>query len=174
MTGWTTARCSLSPLSESDFDEAAALFTDENVRRYLGGILSEAAAREKLAKWSADMDSLYFTVRRLSDGAFLGLADVSPHHDPANKELSYQFLPQYWGHGYASETLASILDYCGSVLGIHRIVSETQSANTRSCKLLENLGYILADSFERFGAQQNLYVFEYNSEKISKNFSNTP
>ncbi len=165
MTGWNTKRCSLRPLAKPDFDCAVSLFTNENVRRYLGGTIPESAAREKLTRWAADADSIYFTVRLLADGSFLGIVDVSPHHDKNNKELSYQFLPQYWGNGYASEVLASVLEYCGNVLGIRRVVSETQTANTKSCRLLEKLGYTLADQFERFDAQQNLYVFEYESAK---------
>lgn len=155
-----TERCSLRPLAESDFAEAAGLFTDENVRKYLGGTITEAAAREKLAKWLTDGESIYFTVRLLADGSFVGIVDVSPHHDRENKELSYQFLPQHWGMGLAAEVLENVLEYCRDELGIRKVVSETQTANVRSCRLLEKLGYTLVEQFERYGARQNLYVKE--------------
>lgn len=154
----TTNRCRMDLLSEKDFSSALSLLTNNEVRRYLGGTITETAALEKLTAWAAAEDHIYLTVRLTGDGAFMGIVSVSPHHDPSKKELSYQFLPEFWGKGYAFEVLQAVLSYCRDTLGIREAVSETQTKNIRSCRLLEKLGYRLTEQLIRFGAEQNLYA----------------
>ena len=153
----TTNRCRMDRLSEQDFPSALSLFTNDAVRRYLGGTIPESAAMEKLTAWTSARDDMYLTIRLICDGTFMGIVSVSPHHDPSKKELSYQFLPEFWGKGYAFEVLQAVLAYCRDTLGIREAVSETQTQNIPSCRLLEKLGYRLTEQFIRFGVEQNLY-----------------
>lgn len=154
----TTNRCRMDLLSEKDFPSALPLLTNNEVRRYLGGTITETAALEKLTAWTSAKDDIYLTVRLICDGTFIGLVSVSPHHDESKKELSYQFLPEFWGKGCAFEVLQAVLAYCRDTLGIREAVSETQTKNIRSCRLLEKLGYRLTEQLIRFGAEQNLYA----------------
>lgn len=55
-------------------------------------------------------------------------------------EISYAFLKEYWGNGYAYETMKSTLNYCQNELKLKRILIETQSKNIRSNKLIQKLG----------------------------------
>ncbi|MBQ8643016.1 MAG: GNAT family N-acetyltransferase [Clostridia bacterium] len=153
----TTERCTLFPLAAEHIPELIPLFTSPKVRRYLGGVISPEAAEEKLFRWIWQKNSHYWTVR-LTDGDCIGLVNLSPHHDPAKTELSYQFLPVYWGQGYAAEVLTAVLDWCRGRYTF--VVSETQEANVRSCRLLERLGYRLTGRLERYGAMQRLYEKE--------------
>lgn len=148
----------MEPLSDKDIPSALLLFTNENVRRYLGGTITEAAAMEKLKAWINVKNDIYLSVRLIDEDTFIGLVSVSPYHDASKKELSYQFLPQFWGKGYAFEVLTAVLRYCGDILYCREIVSETQTKNTRSCRLLEKLGYHLTEQLVRFGTEQNLYT----------------
>ncbi len=155
-----TERCTLQCLCEKDLEEAAQLFLSFEVRRYLGGVISKETALKKLRSWMDADEGLYFCVRLKSSGAFIGLIDISPHHNPRYKELSYQFLPAAWGHGYAHETIKALIEYCADTLHLTRLVSETQTANSRSCVLLEKLGYALLEKLERFGCGQSLYMLD--------------
>ena len=154
----TTERCRMDSLRESDIPYTLPLLTNEEVRRYLGGAVSENTAAEKLTAWAAAKEDVYFTVRLIEDNTFIGLISLSPHYDKTKTELSYQFLPDFWGKGYAFEALSAVLDYCKSSLEMKEVVSETQSINFRSCRLLEKLGYQLTEQFFRFGVNQNLYT----------------
>ena len=149
----TTSRCILTPLAPEDIPALIPLFTSPEVRQYLGGTIPPAEAKLNLYRWMKQDASMYWTVR--TGDICIGLVDLATHHDPSKTELSYQFLPAYWGQGYATEVLTAVLNWCQG--RYYMVVSETQEANERSCRLLEKLGYRLADRLERFGAMQKLY-----------------
>ncbi|WP_316247156.1 GNAT family N-acetyltransferase [Rossellomorea marisflavi] len=89
---------------------------------------------------------------------YLGGVSLSTHHNGQDTEVSYQFLPEYWGKGYAKEAVAAVLTHGFQKLELHRIVAETQVLNERSCRLLENLGMRVEEEVERFGARQAIYA----------------
>ena len=152
-----TDRCCISNLQQSDIEKAVRLFTEQSVRYYLGGTLSEETAVEKLNSWVNNKKGLYLTVSLLENSIFIGIISVTDHHDGKFKEISYQFLPEFWGKGLAYESIRSILDYLKINDGIKELIAETQSRNVASCKLLEKLGFSLADTLVRFGEKQNIY-----------------
>lgn len=88
---------------------------------------------------------------------FIGLVSIDTHHDGVSKELSYQFLPNYWGKGYALEVIREILNFISRELTITSIIAETQVANKASCSLLNNLGMKVVSKLYRFNAEQ--YIF---------------
>ena len=153
-----TKRCRINLLAESDFNEALPLLTDETVRRYLGGPISDESAYQRLKRWTDQPDSIYYTIRLKDSQTLIGLVDISPHHNAVEKEVSYQFLPEYWGQGYATEILQWILTHCREELQVSSVVSETQSANLRSRRLLERCGYTERERLIRFGKEQIIYV----------------
>ena len=86
-----TDRCCISNLQQSDIEKAVRLFTDQSVRCYLGGTLSEETAVEKLNSWINNKKGLYLTVSLLENSIFIGIISVTDHHDGKFKEISYQF-----------------------------------------------------------------------------------
>lgn len=155
---YTTARCKLSPLRENDIPEAIRLLTDPRVREYLGGSVPEDIAPHRVRGWIYAPDSIHYAVRHRETNALMGVVDISSHHNGIDKEISYQFLPEYWGKGYVYEVLTWLLDHCKNDLCVETVVSETQSANTRSCNLLKRLGYEEKERLIRFGAEQIIYI----------------
>jgi [ribosomal protein S5]-alanine N-acetyltransferase len=158
----TTKRCHITPISESDFDEVVPLFTNTDVRRYLGGTLSIEEAINKLKDKLQSEDDICFTVREKKKQVCIGLVYIAPHHNPADMEISYMFLPEFWGMGYAYEVIKRLLEYCREELQLKHVVAETQTANLRSCHLLEKLGYRPKYNVKRFGADQSIYVYDLN------------
>ena len=153
--------CILTPLSETDFGDMRKLLSNEEVRKYLGGVRPFESSLNGLRN-SIQADNEYpFTVRLLSENMFIGYVTIAPHHDPNDMEISYMFLPDYWGNGYAREAINFLLEICKNELKLSRVVSETQSENMRSCHLLESLGYYAERSIARFGALQTIYVFNF-------------
>ena len=103
-----TDRCSIYEIKESDLADVRILFTDDEVRTYLGGAYDKARAEEKLRNIMMGIDNQGFTVRRTSDSTLLGLIEIGPYHNGMEQEISYQFAPEVWGQGYAKETTLSI------------------------------------------------------------------
>ncbi|WP_339293232.1 GNAT family N-acetyltransferase [Paenibacillus sp. FSL W8-0187] len=107
------------------------------------------------------MPGVYFwCVRLIKADQFIGFVSLDRYHDVKNIELSYEFLPQHWGNGYATEVVRKMIDYSFTEINLPKIVSETQIANTSSCKLLERVGMKLENRLMRFGAEQAVYRIE--------------
>lgn len=156
-----TKNCKIDYLSISDFNEASCLFTNNKVRQYLGGAISQQDALVKLDTWFRSTASRYFVIR-LNDNTFCGIISISPYEKDKN-EISYQFLPQFWGKGIAYETLMAVLDYCKTEFDCSVIYAETQSENLWSCKLLERIGFRYNHSLIRFDEEQCVYSIKIQS-----------
>ncbi|MFI6248157.1 GNAT family N-acetyltransferase [Streptomyces sp. NPDC051016] len=92
------------------------------------------------------------------DGAMIGMVTLD-RRDAARRgageaELGYLFLPGAWGHGYAAEACAAVLDWCAGELPGEPVVLCTQTANDRALRLALKLGFTEAARFEEFGAEQ--------------------
>lgn len=96
-------------------------------------------------------------LRDQNEAGCIGLVVIGPHHDDRLSELSYQFLPAYWGRGLALECTTAVLRHAFDILRLPGLVSETQAANQPSRRLLERLGMRKARTVERFGAAQIIY-----------------
>jgi len=159
-----TKRCSLNLIHENDFHEVKQLYLNDRVRYYLGGIINdEKSLRNRFSTMlddSKNNDSKYWIVRLLEKNEFIGLISFDKHHDGINIEISYQFLPKFWGKGLAEETLRTMIEYAFGELGIKKLVAETQTANFKSCKLLEKLGMTIEERLIRFDAEQFIYSIQ--------------
>lgn len=154
-----TERCSLSIFQEPDWKEVSKLFINPQVRRYLGGVRNTASIKDVMSDMLAPQSGSYFwVVREESTEEFIGLISLDPHHDGIDQEISFQFLPDWWGKGYAAEAVSMILDFALEKLKLPTVVAETQSANISSCRLLEKLGMELERKIFRYGAEQSLYA----------------
>lgn len=160
---WRTKRCIIKPFTEKDKTEAKRIFTDDDVRRYLGGALSDAQADERLNAYFMQSKTLYATVRLFATGTFLGLLELSPAHDRIQTELSYYFLPEFWSQGYAGEVITAMLLICKEHMTIDHVVCETQTANISSCRMLEKLGFQKVEELLRFQTKQTVYEYRWKS-----------
>lgn len=157
-----TDRCIIEVLKQTDYTDVKELYFNNQVRTFLGGVATEERY-DKCFKEMMDInkDAFYLVIRLIDTHEFIGLVSIDIHHDGINKELSYQFLPSYWGRGYALEAISEIIYHAFNKLGIQRIVSETQSENKASCNLLNRLGMKIIDKIYRFNAEQ--YIFAIDS-----------
>ncbi|WP_345701684.1 GNAT family N-acetyltransferase [Kitasatospora terrestris] len=150
-------------LRESEARDRTAfidLFASPQVRTHLGG----ARPREELERGMPAVPGLrtgVFVVER--DGAMIGVVSFDrrdaqrPGHlrpEAGEAELSYMFLPQAWGSGYAAEACAAALGWLADACPGEPVVLCTQSANDRAMRLAEKLGFTEVERFEEYGAEQ--------------------
>jgi|HubBroStandDraft_1064217.scaffolds.fasta_scaffold310381_2 RimJ/RimL family protein N-acetyltransferase len=158
-----TARLVLRPIEPADVPVISRLWTDPVVRRYLGGPVAadEVARRDELCVGVPDL----FSVVRSSDEAVLGLVVIEPvsdHSEPSacgNTEVSYQFLPEYWGHGYGREAVSAAIAWALENISPAPpvVIAVTQEANKNSLRLLEAIGMTPVDRFVEWDAPQVMY-----------------
>jgi RimJ/RimL family protein N-acetyltransferase len=64
-------------------------------------------------------------------------------------ELGYALLPEFWGHGYATEAGAGALEHARTELGLTEVVAFTLPENQASLAVMQRLG---------FGPEQHLLL----------------
>ncbi|MBY5934011.1 GNAT family N-acetyltransferase [Tateyamaria omphalii] len=153
-----TDRLVLRPPVLRDCRFFVRLLGNTDTRRYLGGPVPWRHAVRRFRDYLSLPDGVAaWIVCRSGDDVPLGLVELSPHKDGTDYEVSYQFDPAIWGKGFAHEAVGAVLDHVLHGDGLERVIAETQSANTASCRLLERLGMTEVARLQRFGAEQVIY-----------------
>ena len=156
-----TSRCILCRIEEKDFDGVERLYTNEEVRRYLGGPVDSGIIRAQFQEILASPTTATHLVARTKEtNEFIGLLSLDLHHNGTSTEVSYQLLPDWWGKGFAKECVEAVIDFASHHLLLTELVAETQAANLASCRLLEKIGFQVSEHVERFGAKQIIYQLE--------------
>jgi ribosomal-protein-alanine N-acetyltransferase len=151
-------RVLLQKLNQSDLPLVAALWTNQAVRRYLGGVMAKDKCAEVLHKMLGDENGAYFTILEKQGKRFAGILSISQYHDGINKELSYQLLPEFWKKGIAFASASIILQYAKETMRLTEIYAETQSKNESSKKLLIKIGMKEINKLVRFGTEQTVFL----------------
>lgn len=149
-----SGRLRLRPPHDADLVALVALRRDEAVRRYLGGVVSEAEAHAKARSVVGSPD--HFVVEIHDTDEFVGLVSLCARGDDV--ELSYELSSAHWGKGYAYEVCATLLASPKATRAERPIVAITQRANERSKSLLRRLGFTDREEFTEFGAVQVLFA----------------
>ncbi|MER5773839.1 GNAT family N-acetyltransferase [Streptomyces sp. NPDC002039] len=164
-TAWPPApiRTERLVLRESEARDRAAfieLFASPEVRAYLGGPRPRDELERAVPAVPGRRTGLF--VIEL-DGAMIGMVTLDrrnaerPGHirpDAGEAELSYTFLPEGWGRGYAAEACTAALDWFAGAVPGEPVVLCTQTANDRSMRLAAKLGFAEVERFEEYGAEQ--------------------
>lgn len=136
------------------------LSASPEVRAYLGGPQPRAELERELPEVPGQRPG-FFVVEL--DGSMIGTITIDRRvggrprvgrAQDGEAELSYLFLPEAWGRGYAAEACAAALDWFGSALPGESVVLCTQTANARSMRLATTLGFTEVGRFEEHGAEQ--------------------
>ncbi|MGW4378456.1 GNAT family N-acetyltransferase [Kitasatospora sp. NPDC004531] len=136
------------------------LFTSPEVGTYIGGPRPREEFERTVPEQPSQRPGL-FTVEL--DGAMIGLVTLDrraperPGHvlpDGQETELGYLFLPQSWGHGYATEACAAALAWCAGARVGEPVVLTTQVANGPSLQVASKLGFTEVERFVEFDAEQ--------------------
>ncbi|WP_367039066.1 GNAT family N-acetyltransferase [Streptomyces sp. Je 1-332] len=153
----TTDRLVLRPIEEGDVPAMTRLWTDEDVRRHLGGPVDKETLRVREEHCVGVRGAFGVTLR--TAGAVIGSVQLKPDSRHAGRtEVSYQLLPEHWGLGYGREAVTAAVAWVREVTAEgSEVVAVTQEANARSRRLLESIGMEQAETFVEWGAAQVLY-----------------
>ena len=81
------------------------------------------------------------TVERIADAAVVGDLALRLEWDGRSAEIGYTFARDAWGHGYATEATAALVDHLFSRPELTRVHATLHPDNHRSARVLENLGF---------------------------------
>ncbi|MGW7008009.1 GNAT family N-acetyltransferase [Streptomyces sp. NPDC054933] len=153
-----TPRLLLRPAAPADASVFTRLWTDPEVRRYLGGPVAE----DTLSTYQQHFASrpYLFSVTTREDATVVGFVSIDPKSRfDGRREVSYSLLPERWGYGYAREAVAATVDWALEKISSDdpSVIAVTQEANARSRRLLEAIGMEHIGSFVEFDAPQAMY-----------------
>lgn len=151
-------------IGKDDLDIVGSLWGNESVREFLGGVADEIrinSAFDAMLK-NSNLDCYYYVVEYENEK--VGVISVDDYHEPGMKELSYQFVPEWWGRGIAQQSLLMFIEFIAKKKRITCLYAETQEKNLRSRKLLERIGMKKIKSVERYGKPQAVYKLEIMNE----------
>ena len=142
-----TERMRLTPLVADDTRHIFPLMADAEVMAFwdVGEIDDPDVIGNIVAGQVDEMNegrAVYWTMRSLSDGQFIGTCDLSEiarRHRRA--EVGFLLGREAWGRGYASEAMQAVLSYAATQ-GLRRLLARTHLGNRRSDALLERLGFV--------------------------------
>lgn len=153
-----TKNCIIESLKPHHQEDIFSLYCNQDVRAFLGGIPDKNYILSSFnSMLQSSFPNSYFYISLKDTNDFIGLVSIDEYHEHTTYELSYQFLPSYWGKGYAQEVLTAVIYYGFTSLQLSNLVAETQTANIASCRVLEKIGMEKVQILERFGQEQAVY-----------------
>lgn len=158
----SSKRCLIKKIKRQDEENIKKLYTSEKVREYLGGIIDGYSLEKKINEL-IEKDNKCWKVVNKKTLEFIGLIGIGKHHDSETQEIFYEFFPEYWGKGYASESINEVIQYIFVEMKLPKILAETQLKNEKSIKLLKTLGFVFVKELERFGEKQGVFEIRKNS-----------
>ena len=141
----TTERLKLRPFTAADETNLFRLYGDPDVMdiRKIGTqsrAQSQAQLRDIIEHWQAFGFGLW-AVTECDSRAFMGECGLRHEQPGSDKiELSYGFLPAFWGWGMATETARAALDFGFGRAGMEKIYALAKSRNAPSRHVLEKIG----------------------------------
>jgi len=148
-----TERLVFHPFTPDDVDLLAALHSDPEVQRHIGGMWPREEVQKRVDLYVADQAKYGFSKWKayLRDGAFVGRAGVSVDPNLGAPELGYSFARTVWGQGLASEAAFAIVDWMFANTDLPELAAFAVSQNLASRRVLEKLGMVLEGEHERHG-----------------------
>ena len=143
-----TDRLRLRHWDVKDFEAYAALRTDPDLQRYVGGPVSKEKAWEDFCaapgQWALRDFGVFLVAEKDSDAA-AGFAGLWYPPDIAEPELCWSLFPGHTGKGYATEAAAEAKRWANETLGLPALMSFVHPENLASQKVAERLGARLVE-----------------------------
>lgn len=136
-----TERLILRRRLEEDIPSMMKLFNDDQVRQYLGGY--PPCDRHSMLRIIRYRTPVEWHVLDKKTGRYMGECGLNKVVDDYLGEVSYLFLPRYWGKGYAQEAMEAVISHCRDNLQLKRLCAMIDQKNERSRKLAEKLNFAL-------------------------------
>jgi ribosomal-protein-alanine N-acetyltransferase len=163
-----TQRLRLDPLAAGDAALIFPLMADHEVMAFwdVPEIDDPDVVADVVEGQVGEMTSgraVYWAIRTLGEGAFVGTCDLSEidrRHKRA--EVGFMLGRDSWGAGYAEEAISAVMSFAASS-GLRRLLARTHLGNRRSDSLLEKLGFeeegILRGFVDRDGERRDCRLF---------------
>jgi [ribosomal protein S5]-alanine N-acetyltransferase len=148
----TTQRLALEPLVAAHADILYKSLCDERIYRWIesGGPKDLSLLRLKWRQIETRLSPdgkevlLNWAIRLKNDGPYIGKLDAQLDSPTNATNVGFVFFPEYWGHGYATESLLAVRTVLAEN-GISFMRATVSTPNIASARVLEKAGFIRGD-----------------------------
>ena len=171
-----TDRLLLTPFALTDLDLALEMWTDPEVVKYIGDVMTEAEVRQEMSDsikrggnggigiWCiADRrtgeklgDSYLLPMPVDEDDTDFSLVVMGQMPD-AEIEIGFFFKRSAWGRGYATEVCQRLLQFAFQEVSLNEVVSSVDEENVASKKVLEKCGLLDRGRSRSYGKDSPIY-----------------
>ncbi|MCY7352391.1 MAG: GNAT family N-acetyltransferase [Cytophagaceae bacterium] len=164
-----TPRLRLRCFVHGDLPDLHRLDSDPDVMRYVIPTRTydeTAAYLQKILKNYEDGSGLVrWNVEEKASGEFIGVIGLFRLEDDTDWEIGYRFFQNFWGKGYATEALRTVIDHAFESRHVPRIVAVANPENQASYRVMEKVGMRFEKMAFYYGTDVRFYA-------IYPNFSN--
>lgn len=170
-----TERLRLRHLCAGDEDFLARLDADPRVMEHIHtGPLTPEEAREfarseiGIAEYRSHWGK--WLVESRADGEPVGWVMLGKLSGDKRDDLQvgYQFAPEHWGRGYATESVRRLIDYGLTECDLDRIAALARPANTASLRVLDKCGFHAAGQRQDWSGHWCMLLFASRTGRILK------
>ena len=141
----TTNRLLLTPMNEGDIDFIIELEQRDESYKYDSDGAPTSDQVLKRCQWFIartqalpDDGAIRWIVRK--DNLMIGEVHFTCNYKRTHEwEIGYKFLKEYWGNGFASESVKAVMQYAFTHFNVNRISAFINAENDRSAALAERV-----------------------------------
>jgi len=177
-------RLLLREFSMSDWPALNAYTSDPEVVKYMPfGPTTEAQTRDHISQCLATAAEQPRRIYELAvilrvENRLIGTVTLAL--DPQERRrsyFSYLFHREYWGHGYATEAMHTLINFGFHVLQLHRLDDTCDTRNLASARVMEKLGMRreghLRETIWKDGQWYDEYIYsilahEWSMEEVNR------
>ena len=149
----TTDRLTLRPFEERDKEALIEMYTSPEVRRFLGGPVDDETVEALRTAAIGEQWGAFCIAEQGNDEA---IGSCTFDRNRGDLEISFQFLPDRAGLGFAHEAVSAAIRWAWATLDDASIIALTQTANVAAMALLRRLGFQSEARLEELGNEQAL------------------
>lgn len=151
-----TERLHLRKMKVSDSSSLFKVWSDPDVTKFMNVscFTDENKAKEMinlLDDLSRDSKAIRFSIIKKESNEIIGSCGYNSFDFENEKaEIGYDIAKSFWGRGYASEAICSLLDHAFSSLKLNRIEAKVDPENVNSIKLLQKLNFTFEGTLRQY------------------------
>ena len=157
-----TERLVLKKLVDTDKERLVSLIGDFRVSKTLSNV-PYPYTLDDADEWLKIVDNEEFNLNIFLNDDLIGGIGLTPAEDDFY-ELGYWLGIEYWGQGYATESVMELLNYAKSNTSCEKFKANVFKENVASAKVLEKNGFKRVEDREVFSISRQENVLSVNYE----------
>lgn len=159
-----TKRLKLRKMKLSDSASLFNIWSDPEVTKFMNinSFTDESQAVEMikiLNNLSLESKAIRYSIIELESNRIIGSCGYnSIDSSNAKAEIGYDISKDYWGKGYAPDTIQSLMDYAFNTLNFNRIEAKVEPENNNSIRVLQKLNYTFEGTMRKCEMSKGKFI----------------